>query len=656
METSTRVLDLLDHWEEERAAGREIPLAVLCEDSPELITTVAEVIQLMHGLGQLACSAAPPGRIPPQGHVRYTFMDFLDAGGMGEVWAGFDTMLKRPVALKILIGGSLAPELRRRLCEEARLGTRLERPGVVPIYDIGDLPDGRPFLVMKLIRGKTLNNLLRGRPNPLHELDRWIAVFEKVCRIVGYAHLEQILHRDLKPSNVMVDEQGEVHVLDWGIAKLLEEEPSPSRTEQHRFQPTAEVGADTTVPTVTLPCLTQIGHVKGTPAFMSPEQAQGEVRQVTPRSDVFGLGGILCVVLTGQPPFVARSMTETLEMARNADLTDAWIRLEACRADPELIALARWCLQAAPADRPADAREVTRTLENYHHLGRLRDSLPAAGLVTNLVARYPYWATVLLALLPHAIGATLVTVYSLLWAAAYWPEALPVLSRIIVGYTLAALVVTSVLACVQTLPWLRVLGQIERREPITPERVTAARHQALRLQFWAFVFSAIGWLPGGFLVPFLLAQWLGNVDAGILAYFVLSFVVVGAIATTYCSLVVDFLILRTAYPRLWHLPQDLLASVRRELSRDPVRYRLLPQFATLIPLAATLVILTTGLLTDPGTVTSAASRLFQGLAILLVALGMLGSVLAGMLAHYQRRVVSGMFAALGVAIDLPRRA
>lgn len=652
METPTRVLDLLDHWEEERAAGREIPLMVLCADCPELITTVAEVIQLMHGLGQMASSAAPLGRIPPHGHPRYTFMDFLDAGGMGEVWAGFDNTLKRPVALKILFGGTLAPELRRRLCEEARLGTRLERPGVVPVYDIGELPDGRPFLVMKLIRGKTLNNMLRGRPNPLYELDRWIAVFEKVCRIIGYAHLEQILHRDLKPSNIMVDEQGELHVLDWGIAKLLDEEQT-ALAERCGSPPPEEVGTDATVPT--MPYLTRAGQVKGTPAFMPPEQAQGEVWQITPRSDVFGLGGVLCVILTGQPPFVARSISETLEKARNADLADAQNRLDACRADPELIALARWCLQAAPEDRPADAREVTRTLENYHHLGRLRDSLPPAGLVTNLVARYPYWATVLLALIPHAIGATLVTVYSLLWAAAYWPEALPVLSRLIVGYTLVALVVTSVLACVQTLPWLRVLSQIEYREPVPPERVTAARHQALRLQFWAFVFSAIGWFPGGFLVPFLLAQWLGNVDAGILAYFVLSFVVVGAIATTYCSLVVDFLILRTAYPRLWHLPQDLLASVRQELSRDPIRYRLLPQFATLIPLAATLVILTTGFLTDPTTVTSAASRLFQGLAILLVALGMLGSVLAGMLAHYQRRVVSGMFAALGLAIDLPQR-
>ena len=141
---------------------------------------------------------------------------------MGEVWRGFDTLLAREVALKVLRepvfadGGS-----RARFEEEARHVGRLEHPSIVPVYDLGELPDGRPFFVMKLIHGQTLAELLAARATPAEDLPGWVGVFERVCQAVAFAHARDLIHRDLKPSNVMLGELGEVLVLDWGIAKAL---------------------------------------------------------------------------------------------------------------------------------------------------------------------------------------------------------------------------------------------------------------------------------------------------------------------------------------------------------------------------------------------------------------------------------------------------
>src|SRR5262249_26985603 len=150
----------------------------------------------------------------------------------------------------------------------------------------------RPFFVMKLIRGQTLAVLLAGRANPAQDLPRWVGVLEKVCQAVAFAHARGLIHRDLKPSNVMLGEVGEVQVMDWGIAQ------APSA-------PTVEVAAAPAPPLVAHETAdsgesqTRPGQAKGTPEFMAPEQARGEVGRIGKASDVFGLGGILCVILTG---------------------------------------------------------------------------------------------------------------------------------------------------------------------------------------------------------------------------------------------------------------------------------------------------------------------------------------------------------------------
>jgi serine/threonine protein kinase len=142
-------------------------------------------------------------------------------GGMGIVLRAHDERFQRSLAVKVLqekYRGNA--EVARRFLEEAQVMGQLQHPGIPPVYDLGALPDGRPFFALKLIKGRTLAELLHERPHPAHDLARWVALFGQVCQAVAYAHSRGILHRDLKPSNVMVGAFGEVQVMDWGLAKV----------------------------------------------------------------------------------------------------------------------------------------------------------------------------------------------------------------------------------------------------------------------------------------------------------------------------------------------------------------------------------------------------------------------------------------------------
>jgi serine/threonine protein kinase len=207
-----------------------------------------------------------------------------------------------------------------------------------------------------LIDGQTLAELLAARTTPGKDLSRWVGVFEQVCAAVAFAHSRDLIHRDLKPSNVMLGEFGEVLVMDWGIAKALAARPQPAQAEPTPALQSPAVRGPATGPggPETLP-----GQTKGTPAFIAPEQARGEASQVGKASDVFGLGGILCVILTGQPPYTQ------VQQALAGDVTEAFGRLDGCGADLELIGLAEACLAPAPELRPADAAEVARRVKRY---------------------------------------------------------------------------------------------------------------------------------------------------------------------------------------------------------------------------------------------------------------------------------------------------
>jgi tetratricopeptide (TPR) repeat protein len=296
----------------------------------------------------------------PIGSERYALGDEIARGGMGVVHRATDTILGREVAVKVLQDRFAAESgVARRFADEARITAQLQHPGIPPIHDLGTLPDGRPFLAMKLIKGKTLDQLLRQRAESAADRGQLIAVFEQVCQAVGYAHAHDVIHRDLKPANVMVGAFGEVQIMDWGLAKVLTAGCPATGEMADQLATMAETAIR---PSGDPEGATQAGSVLGTPAYMPPEQAIGAIDQIDKRSDVFGLGAVLCTILTGQPPYVGSDAESTRQLAARAKTDEALSRLNGCGAEPDLVALCKRCLAVEKNDRPADAGEVARAV------------------------------------------------------------------------------------------------------------------------------------------------------------------------------------------------------------------------------------------------------------------------------------------------------
>ena len=214
----------------------------------------------------------------------YSLVRKIAAGGMGTVYLADDTKLDRRVALKVMREVDSTGDLASRMLREARILARLEHPSIVPVHDVGTLPDGRVFYVMKFVEGETLDRQAQQTTSPSDLL----RIFQKICEAVAFAHAHGVLHRDLKPENIMVGPFGEVLVMDWGVAKTTGASDGSGGV---RPEPPAGNGPITD---------TVDGTVVGTPRYMSPEQARGEA--VDERSDVYALGAILHVLLTGGPP------------------------------------------------------------------------------------------------------------------------------------------------------------------------------------------------------------------------------------------------------------------------------------------------------------------------------------------------------------------
>ena len=296
---------------------------------------------------------------PPVAPLFYELLDVIGRGGMGVVYRAHDQMLDREVAVKIL-ADRYAPgsQTAARFLEEACITGQLQHPGIPAVYQVGTLPGGRPFLAMKLIKGDTLDALLKANA-PMDAL----AVFGAVSQAVGYAHAHGVIHRDLKPANIMVGAFGEVQVVDWGLAKVLTAGRARVRPvsdwEIEMLEPTADPEATPgAAPHAADTPHTRHGSILGTPAYMPPEQAAGELDKVDARSDVFGLGGLLCVLLTGEPPFTGHTAQSVRRNALRGATDEAFARLGACAADPAVVALCKRCLAFDPADRPATADEV----------------------------------------------------------------------------------------------------------------------------------------------------------------------------------------------------------------------------------------------------------------------------------------------------------
>ena len=286
----------------------------------------------------------------------YSITGEIARGGMGRILVGRELALDREVAIKLLLPRADAT----RFIVEACLTARLPHPSIPPVYALGTLNDGSPYLVMKYVQGRTLAEELQLRPHPLHDLPRWIQVFEQICQAMGFAHAQNIIHRDLKPANIMVGAFGEVQVMDWGLAKELNKTKRQTAQPTAATPPLAEPPFHTRLPTSDL---TQQGAVMGTPSYMAPEQARGETADT--RADVFALGGILLTILTDQPVFQGSSLWDLLDDAAAGKTAPALERLAACRADEELKALVRRCLAVQAVDRPANGHEVAAMVAAY---------------------------------------------------------------------------------------------------------------------------------------------------------------------------------------------------------------------------------------------------------------------------------------------------
>jgi eukaryotic-like serine/threonine-protein kinase len=298
---------------------------------------------------------------------RFRLEKAIARGGMGLIIEARDVELDRVVAIKLLLKQHQGKaHLHQQFTNEARITGRLQHPGIIPIYETGTSSDERPWFAMKLIRGKTLAELMTARTSPQDDLPRLLNIFEQICQTLSYTHSCGVIHLDIKPTNIMVGAFGEVHLMDWGLARTSTDLCVPGSVQngvQDRLPCSDSTMDSPSIASHDLTVEVPAGAVWGTPAYMSPEQARGHCSDV--RSDVFGLGGMLCEILTGSPPYRGANFLDVCFKATTADLSEAYRELIDSGADGVLVRLAMKCLSPDPDARPADAGMVASELTLY---------------------------------------------------------------------------------------------------------------------------------------------------------------------------------------------------------------------------------------------------------------------------------------------------
>jgi serine/threonine protein kinase len=332
--------DLTDRMQ----GGESIDINVVCEQHPDLAEELRDLWGIMvvadaagsHSIHETLSSNSTEGGAAtlelPCRFGDYELLEELGRGGMGVVYRAHQTSLNRTVAIKMILRGQLASQADiDRFQVEAEAAARLNHPGIVPVYEVGQ-QDGRPYFSMNYVAGQTLADRLIDGPLVGRDAAR---ILVAVARAIHYAHRQGVLHRDLKPSNILLDVKGNPLVTDFGLAKRVTEAESLTRT----------------------------GSVLGTPAYIAPEQAAGDRGQVGPSSDVYSLGSILYHMLTGRPPFQAASAVDTILLVLEQDPVPPRVLNPKADRDLEMIALR--CLQKPPDLRYSTADSLADDLEAY---------------------------------------------------------------------------------------------------------------------------------------------------------------------------------------------------------------------------------------------------------------------------------------------------
>ncbi len=300
-------------------------------------------------------------------------------GGLGAVFVALDGELHREVALKqILDSHADNPVSRQRFLQEAEITGGLEHPGIVPVYSLGTYADGRPYYAMRFIRGETLKEVIdrfHGEPgrgsaerhssavSPSAEtrgvdatplaLRRLLRHFLDVCDAIDYAHSRGVLHRDIKPGNIIVGQHGETLVVDWGLAKPLGSVDPGTDAPERTLVPSGASGSSETLP----------GSAMGTPAYMSPEQAAGDLDRLGPRTDVYALGATLYYLLSGRPAFEGQDLGEVLLKVKRGEF--AGPRQLDPSIDKPLEAICKKAMAKDPEDRYETPRSLADDIEHW---------------------------------------------------------------------------------------------------------------------------------------------------------------------------------------------------------------------------------------------------------------------------------------------------
>jgi serine/threonine-protein kinase len=347
-----RVREILIRYIDRRGAGEAVSLEDLCGEHPTLANELRELVPLADSLLEHVSSSPAAtlterltvlfGRVDPRvelededaarsefssevlarlagrglASTRYRLKGEVAHGGMGTVLRVWDEDLRRHLAMKVILGKgarkespTIAARSLSRFLEEAQVTGQLEHPGIVPVHELGLDTEGRVYFTMKLVKGRTLKTVfaeLRDGEGGWTQI-RVLGLVLKVCEAMSYAHAKGVIHRDLKPANVMVGQFGEVYVMDWGLARVLsrkDEKDIRVRPESSTASVVYTDRRDHEGDTPDSPLYTMDGDVVGTPAYMSPEQAQGRIDDVGPASDVYALGAMLYHLLAGHPPYV----------------------------------------------------------------------------------------------------------------------------------------------------------------------------------------------------------------------------------------------------------------------------------------------------------------------------------------------------------------
>ncbi|HXD31327.1 MAG TPA: serine/threonine-protein kinase [Pyrinomonadaceae bacterium] len=306
--------------------------------------------------------------VPDFEGTKYRILGEISSGGMGTVYRAEDTELGRQLAIKVLNVTEADESIAQRMVREAQIIARLEHPGIVPVHDVGTLPDGRVFYAMKLVRGGRLDEFVAGNVSAKDRLRK----FQAVCEAVAFAHAHGVIHRDLKPQNIMIGSFGEVLVLDWGVAKMIATHTSVEdelEADTLLLPPRQGAGnqltnnGDNTSP----------GTIIGTPNYMSPEQARGEINLLDERSDIYSLGAILYFLLTNKSPRRSEAGTSPRPRELNSKVSKA----------AEAV-----CLKAmafSGADRYTSASELAADVVH------LIDDEPVSAYRENLFERVARW-------------------------------------------------------------------------------------------------------------------------------------------------------------------------------------------------------------------------------------------------------------------------